>query len=129
MGLIAINIKFSDGISKAKYIPRLDDDQRSPTKKVRFEDWWNKIVLDDKNGNILTREKLVLAVANKDGGAHVDPKLDETYANIKRYHSLRVWFVSNKGKEDIASKVELASIRQIAHEVLKSLGDGLTEDD
>ncbi len=127
MGLIAIGINFVNGNSNASYIPRLDDDLRGTTRKKSFEDWWNKIVLDDKKDNILTRKDLVLTVANKDGGAHIDPNLDRAYGNITRYESLGVEFVSSKGEKGIASKVELASIRQIAHEVLKSLKDELTE--
>lgn len=38
-----------------------------------FEPWWNKDVTKDKDGNLWSRKSFVLTLANKEGGAHVDP--------------------------------------------------------
>ena len=81
----------------------------------------------DSKGNKLTRRNLVLAVSNKDGGAHVDRRLDKDYADITRFNSLGWRFVQNGNKRHFATHPELASVRQISHEVLKSLKDEFPE--
>ncbi|PWB51758.1 MAG: hypothetical protein C3F06_10120 [Candidatus Methanoperedenaceae archaeon] len=125
MGLIAIEM----GCGKGSFLPLLDKWSEDTPRKKSFEDWWNKIVLDDRNGSILTRKNLVLTVADQDGGAHIDSKLDTAYGNITRHNSLRLEFVSFNGKKGFSNRIELASIRHIAYEVLISLKDEFTEDE
>ena len=117
------------GQKNAEYVPPLDD---GPTTryikgKITFEKWWNKIVFVDIKGKKLTRKDLVLAVANKDGGAHVDHELDKDYANITRFHSLGFVFIQDGNKRHFATHPELAGVCQISHEVLKSLKDEFPE--
>lgn len=83
-----------------------------------FGDWWNETVFVDDRREELTRRSLMLAVANQDGGAHVDPKLSETYARLSRHNSLG--WVQGPGHNPIPN-AERAAIRQIAHEVLKTM--------
>lgn len=117
------------GQNSAEFAPPLDDGP--PTRyrkgKISFEKWWIKNVFVDIKGNKLTRRKLVLAVANKDGGAHVDHKIDEDYANITRFSSLGSVFIQDGNKRHFATHPELAGVRQISHEVLKSLKDEFPE--
>lgn len=111
--------------SGARYCAPLDDlpPESSKDKKVSFDEWWNKVVYADDEQNILTRKHLVLNVANKEGGAHIDPKLDEAYANLSRFNSPAWKFIRNGVPEDFKNSPVLANIRQIAHEVLKILKD------
>jgi len=130
MGLIMLKFAITKtGQKSAEYAPPLDDGP--PTRyrkgKILFEKWWNKIVFVDRKGNKLTRRNLVLAVANKDGGAHVDHELDKGYADITRFDSLGFVFVQDGNKRHFATHPELASVRQISHEVLKSLKDEFPE--
>jgi hypothetical protein len=100
-----------------KYLAMLDD---VPIKRwMPFQDWWNEIVFVDDRKERLSRKQLVLAVANQDGGAHVDPKLNETYARLSRHNSLG-WVVTDGKTSKPIPKPERAAIRQIAHEVLVS---------
>lgn len=101
-----------------KYLPMLDD---VPIKRwLSFQDWWNEIVFVDDRKERLSRKQLVLAVANQDGGAHVDPKLNETYARLSRHNSLG-WVVTDGKNPRPIPKPERAAVRQVAHEVLVSL--------
>ena len=63
-------------------------------------------------------------MANQDGGGHVDPSLDEAYANLSRFNSLG-WkiFIGDCPAKDFEKGPELPSVRQIAYEVIKSLSD------
>ena len=94
-----------------------------PTRYGRtdsFDSWWNEKVIIDKTGGVFTRRDLVLSLANKDGGAHVDPQLDAKYAALTRGNSLG-WVVSDGASQRPLSDVELHSVRQIAYELFQSL--------
>jgi hypothetical protein len=86
-----------------------------------FQEWWNKIVIVDPDRNKLTRMDVVLAVADRDGGAHVDPNLKETYAALSRQRSIDWTFSDGTSERPIAARIALVSIRQITHEVLTTL--------
>jgi len=105
---------------EAMYVAPLDNlPPDSPPRYITFDQWWNTVIFVDEARRETTRKDLILAVANKDGGAHVDPVLDEKYASLSRRNSLAWQFSGLSG--DIPLKgPEKAAIRQIAHEVLKS---------
>lgn len=54
---------------------------------LKFEDWWNEIIFDDKE-NYFTRKDIILSIANQDGGTHVDPYMKESFAKFTKYNSL-----------------------------------------
>lgn len=120
-GLLSIAI----GKGITGYVPRLDFEipDIHKTVKVLFNNWWEKIIIADFEENKLSRKELVLAVCNKDGGAHIDPKLDNKYAKITRLGSLGFRTLTR----EYLSDSELASIRQITYEVLKTLKDEFPE--
>jgi hypothetical protein len=72
------------------------------------------------------RRELVLALENKDGGAHIDPELDQTYADLTRNNSVG-WVFSNGTDERPMAGVELYSVRQIAFEIIKSIEQLMTK--
>jgi hypothetical protein len=90
-------------------------------RRVPFVNWWNDVVIKDKDGRMFCRRKLVLNVADTDGGAHVDPELDEEYMALSRENSLG-WVVTDGNiTKALDGRPELACIRQIAHEVLSTI--------
>ena len=113
---ITIVVKHFDGVN-AKYCPVFD---KTPIPMVQtdFEKWWNSPVIRDAKNQTFTRKDLVLYVAEQDGGAHVDTGLDEKYAALSRRNSLG-WSYYEEGTKKPLSMPERASIRQIAHELLK----------
>ncbi len=78
------------------------------------------MIFVDRKGSETSRKDLILAVANKDGGAHVDPVLDEKYADLSRRNSL-AWRTSSPRGDAPLKSPEKAAVRQITHEILKSL--------
>lgn len=113
-GLTALVI----GNNEAKHVAPLDSRHKDvPLSQALFPDWWNEPIIVDKDKNVLSRRKLVLAMANQDGGAHVDPELDEVYAKISRNNSVG-WIFTHDNKQEPVRPVELASMRQICYEVL-----------
>jgi hypothetical protein len=63
---------------------------------------------------------LVLTVANRDGGAHVDGMLEETYYTLTRGNLMGELTINGKPVSWDADPVP-THIRQMAHEVLGSL--------
>jgi hypothetical protein len=128
--LVSLNLR-GEGthINDAHYKAQLDNwpPSGNKIKKTEFLQWWNQIVIDDLKGNRFSRRDLVLAVANQDGGAHVDPELDAAYADLTKFNSLGWTLISNNCEKPFSIGAELATIRQICHEVLKTLEDEFPE--
>jgi hypothetical protein len=119
-GLVGMEMSFNP---RWGWMPRLFADENPVENKKPFDDWWNAVILDDKHGIIFTRRDIVLAVCNQDGGAHVDPELDEPYVKLEKLKEFAFKFII-KGQE-IKPRVGagLASVRQIGFEVLMTLGE------
>jgi hypothetical protein len=97
---------------------------------VSFDEWWHAPVLIDVNGLEMTRKDLVLLTANQDGGAHIDSSLDRRFASLSRQNGLN-WTIGKMGPGNVllGPSVPMGdptrpSIRQITHEVLKTLIPG-----
>jgi hypothetical protein len=107
--------------SGSSYHVPLDDRPPHMLTWVSFDDWWSGIVFDDMKGNTLTRKQLVLALANKEGGAHIDLKLSPMYEAIAKDNALG-WLVSTpSGMIPLPGRVELLGMRQVAHEIVRTL--------
>jgi hypothetical protein len=116
-GLLSLHL----GEGSAIYKPRLDDGPPILAPWIPFNSWWNNIILVDNERRQLSRKQLVLAIANKDGGAHVDPILGEEYGPIRNNISM-AWCTQKDGVEvPLEPRVNLASVRQISHEVLRTI--------
>lgn len=86
---------------------------RRPGMHLEFERWWRQDVLDDNEGHRFSRRRLVLALANEEGGAHVDPVSRADYDAVANSNSLG-WTVGDG--TPMTSPVP-PSVRQIAWEV------------
>ena len=96
---------------------------------VVLTDWWEKEVVYSFDTATYYRKNVVLTAANQDGGAHVDPELDEFYAHIAS-GTAGLGITANltyngpapfeQGKLQNAQNIHLAMIRQFTHEVLET---------
>jgi hypothetical protein len=86
-------------------------------KFIPFEKWWHEIIINDRKGHVFTRESLVSAVSEQDGGIEVASNLDSAYVELARKNAMG--WRTPEGKP--LSGVELASIRQIGWETLEAL--------
>lgn len=83
--------------------------------------WWLSFaIFKDDAGETFTRADIVRAVANSDGGAHVDRSLKDAYDRLTRSNSLGWILHTNTGEHPLGNPV-LPTIRQIAWEVEQSL--------
>jgi hypothetical protein len=103
--------------------PILNDGERK--EKIPWRDWWSvePIMALNKTQEHLTRRQLILACANKDGGAHVDEIKPEEYDRLDDGLGIEVVvrFQGKSTKERIKLRhANLAALRQIGHEILLS---------
>ena len=123
--LTMMRFSSKNGLLSGIYVAPLNNLSPSRSnKKIPFEAWWaQNIIYRDNMKNTFTRRDLILNVANTDGGAHVDSKLDNAYAQFSRFNTLG-WKIFKDGMaEDFQNTPILPSIRQIAYELLMSLKD------
>jgi hypothetical protein len=87
-----------------------------------FADWWNDPVIKDDDNELLSRRDFVLALANKDGGAHIDT-LQRRVQRLAQEGSVG-WMIGAINEEDrpiseqlITLSPILESVRTIAEEV------------
>lgn len=69
----------------------------------------------------------MLYVADQDGGTHVDPKIGEDYAKLSRQNSMGRLYKKGAEEWKPVENPHLVTVRQIAHEVLKTLKPGYTK--
>jgi len=125
-GLVGMSLSTQDG---AKYYAPLDNRIPGGGRWISFDAWWNAIVFRDNAGNSLSRKELVLTVAEQDGGVHVDAALNENYAKFTQDNALGWMFSSSSGGQGALEGAERAALRQIAHEVLKSVAPKVSRND
>jgi hypothetical protein len=121
-GLVGMVLKTG---ARAAYRAPLDDRPHEP-RQIPFDPWWTNAAIVDVQGRKISRKDLILTAANQDGGAHVDPGLDERYAELAEGSGLGFMSVSADGRK-LMQGAERAAIRQIAHEVLKTLIPGYSK--
>jgi len=104
----------------ARYAAPLDGPVRRPAWLIPFKYWWRKVVIAVPGEIALTRADLVLTMADQDGGAHVDPEVDEAYWRIGNGRDVN-WAVHTEIGLVPLVNLEQSSVRQIAHEAMVSL--------
>jgi hypothetical protein len=107
----------------AQTVPILADSNLA-LRKLKFSEWWTETIIKDARGNTMSRFDLVSHVANTEG-AHVDSSLVEAYMDLTRNNSLGFGF-STMTTSGVLPPPHLASMRQIAHELIITLEKNLT---
>jgi hypothetical protein len=88
---------------------------------VAFDAWWKRVVLwHETLQKKFSREALVLTMADKDGGAHIDEDLSADYAWLTR-QQVASGTTMRQGVSTPVLPLAEAVVRQIAHELLKGL--------
>lgn len=91
-------------------------------RPVVFGVWWNAHVMRHPTDLRWRRRDLVLQLRNKQGGAHVDPKLNERYDRlIERDAVARAGIADEGGWLEFSNSPAPAAVRQIAWELERTL--------
>lgn len=91
-------------------------------RTIPFQPWWDKPIHRDSLGNTWSRRDFVMYLANREGGAHVDPGTREaSFEALERENSMQFSIQhSELGHIDAGSPVP-ASVRQVAFELQTTL--------
>ncbi|MEP7214730.1 MAG: hypothetical protein ABI782_00670, partial [Anaerolineaceae bacterium] len=102
---------------RARFIPRRAAPPRLNSNWRTFERWWPASVIKTRGGETFSRAEIVLTMADQDGGAHIDPSLEEKYYRLTRDNSLNWTYTGPDGTTVPLEGPQSATIRQIGHEV------------
>lgn len=116
----------------AKFCAPLDDNPPEPSYGPQpFRTWWNRQVIEDLLRERFTRAEVVLFLANKSGGAHIDPKLVPRFEALTKFNSLGWGWSRTEGRSSITVPAGPedtplgnplpANVRQIAYELEATL--------
>ena len=101
-------------------------------REVTIQDWWHIEPVFTYQNEVFPRKRIILSAAEKDGGAHVDDRLEKYYESLcAGEHGIGI--IGNnlrfadggptfpQGMTIFARNTHLALIRQFAHEVLSAV--------
>jgi hypothetical protein len=109
------------GDGTAEYRPLLDG-AAWPARSIQFGEWWEKELIFRDGQFSLTRKSLTFSLRNQEGGAHLDPTVtDPNYLRFAKEQLTTPYVVAHGSPPKPILGAELASMRQIAWELLKTL--------
>lgn len=115
------------------YIPKLATGVSGEPRWLILDEWKNRVVLATPDeSSRFTAEQLILLLANKEGGAHIDGKLPPEYYALSRENSLGIrlyrlpWGGRGISYDDALGGQEVespapAAVRQLTFEVMWTL--------
>lgn len=124
LGCLGLSIHAISNDGVINEIPSLDDGPFC--RKVSFSEWWEKEIFKDKYGNTFTRKDITLYLAHKEGGAHVSDDAETKYINLRYNNSSGFFYIDEHGEQKPYGNYIYIAMRQISHEVLKTLKNGYT---
>lgn len=102
--------------------PYYNDSSRD--EQIYLSTWWGiePVLKLSRTGEHVTRRDLILAAANKDGGAHVDTERSKEYDRLEAGLGFQLEVGNRSGERWIVTFrfANLAALRQIGHEILTS---------
>ena len=108
------------GDGQSEYFPQLGE---GPINElIPVSKWWNQVVMVLDAKHRITRKSIVLAAANKDGGAHVDEKLTAEYVALAIAGAVGTFVYKTQGQHEEVpiESAHLVSLRQMGYELLHS---------
>ncbi len=110
----------SFGRKQVSVEPELENSRHREPLPV--SEWWNQTVFVVPPANLeISRRSLVLAAANKDGGAHVDSRLAPDYQRVIEALRFDAAIVTRNDREEkVLADFHLVGLRQLGYEILNS---------
>lgn len=119
-GLSVLGMTMGVGSS---WVPRHAAQADQPNSPQTFKLWWDSPVLRDARGQTWSRARIVLDVANKEGGGHLDPEQPFDLKQLEEDNSMG-WTHSDPivGEDQpMLNGPLLSSVRQVAYELQVTL--------
>jgi len=122
-GELRIEVPVGFTLSNIGIMPFAPDLTSPSYARVSLKDWWTRACLKvPLNGNIArySRKDMVLVLANKEGGAHVDPELPANYVALIDSQPVKFW---HNGVPLDSVNIAKWMVAQSGVELLKSIED------
>jgi hypothetical protein len=124
-GLVIAELMMGSG---ARWVPPLNGGSSGTSRRhrpLRFRAWWTMPVthVHSPVGKTWSRKDFILHVANKEGGAHIDPNEPEAMIHSLEEHNLLGLMYRDPvvGDQRVSNGPLLPSVRQIALEVQRTI--------
>lgn len=117
-GLVIMQMTTTETGASGQYVAPLGNERPSGWRLKPFAGWWQNPVM--KVDGTWSRRDLVLSLANQQGGAHVDPTVDERYERLAKENGLGWTAVAADRSEPFGGSPIAAAVRQIAFEVMET---------
>lgn len=119
MGLVIKNIAGIDGVYTYHFKPLMHQPNWQSKDTLNFTSWYEQDIYHDPEGSSLTRENLILSIAEQDGGNHFDLKVNNKYYQFKQKDSVKL----NVNGQIVVfeNNPAFTSLRQIAHEFIETI--------
>lgn len=122
-GMVVVHKQLGDE-SPARFAPMLDMDPETPTTQRAFEPWWHDPILELRSGENFCRWDFINGIANKEGGAHVDPTPTVSWVLLRDQGWDAVTSAVNaQGQSVLIGDLVPAVVRQIGYEVVRTLAE------
>lgn len=117
-GLVVMRMTMGSG---SDWVPRKEVPQPPPgaePREVPFSSWWTTDLTKDGSGVLWSRRRMVLTIANKEGGAHIDPTQPIDIRAIEEENSMG-WTHHDPivGDKPMSKGPMMPSLRQIGYEL------------
>jgi hypothetical protein len=89
--------------------------------RLYFEAWWTNPTTKDSDGTLFCRKDFVLALANQEGGAHIDPEIKAAYDRLANSNSMGWSYQEGDAREIPLENPVPYAVRQISYEVVESI--------
>jgi hypothetical protein len=87
-------------------------------RRTSFLAWWTEELGLHETYGPISRKKIIVGMADQDGGAHVDGSADECY---DAFTSGKYFSITIGNREELARGAAHAAVRTVAHETLLSV--------
>lgn len=122
LAVLAVSATVGEGKVWAEFAPLLRTPEHIQcNKKMKVGAWLRETVLVAKDNHRLDRADLIRQMRNKDGGAHPYSEPEPNYKAVSSKLGLGLYAIGPSGVMEFNPPAHVATIRQIAHEVLSSL--------
>ena len=85
-------------------------------KEIPIGEWWQQVVLVTGPEQKHSRQSIILATANKDGGAHIDENITPDFKTLKE----GFWTFEHESLSKELTDYHFVAIRQFGYEIINS---------
>lgn len=114
-----LTLRGAEGDSQDELLPIVQVVPEFVNKWHSCNDWWNELVVNG-DGYSLSRQDIVLMIANKAGGSNLDGETDPGYADMPYVPSSGWKYSGYEGESIFANQLAYRTMYQIVFEILKS---------